>query len=134
MKNLTQRLIGSIVALGLAACVSGTEVDENNKAKPKISPYAPVLQVAPDIGYKGVKWDKVDFTAITINGCYDEEIYLANMRFESYLPGEEGIRVSRVLTDDEINELNIDTRKKLADFLKGRVNEYSGYVGPNLLF
>ena len=133
MKNLTQRLVGSIAAL-VAACVSSTDVDESNKAKPEISPYAPVIQVAPDVGYDGVKWDKAYFTAITMGGCDDKKIYLVDMQLESYLPGEKGIRVSRVLTDDEVKKLNIDTRQKLADFLDGRVNDYRGYVGPNLLF
>mgnify|MGYP001586043388 CR=1 FL=1 len=135
MKNLTQRLIHSAAALGLAACVSGTDINKDRKTNPELPPYAYTINAPGDIGYDKVKWNTVYFTAISTGiNSKDENIYLANMRFESYLPGEQGIRVIRVLSEDEMRELNvINTRKKLADFLKGKADHYQGYIGPNLL-
>jgi hypothetical protein len=125
MGNLIQKLAGVLSAAGLAACVSGGDIDEKAENAPR-------LEVPASIGYDAVdKWDKAYFTAIL--GINDPEILLARLTFESYLEGKDGIIVARALTSDEIDGLNIRTRQDLADFLKGRAKYSRGYVGPNLL-
>ena len=131
MKNLVQRLVGNVIALGLAGCVSHSHHDPVASSESPI--YAPILEVSGTADYNTVNWEMAYFTAIS-DASDDDKIFLSDLRFESYLEGKDRVRVVRVLSNDEVNSLEIKTRQELGTYLKQKSQHYRGYIGPNLLF
>jgi|SRR3989338_620914 len=130
MTNLIQRLLGGALAVGLASCLSDTGVDSS---RPEAKLYPVVVEVPASIDYTTVLWDQAYVTAVTTGARDGEGIYLVDLRFESYLPGKDGMRVIRVFSKEEVNALGIETRPDLTAYLNGKAQKIAGYIGPNLL-
>lgn len=134
MVHLGQRVIRLLGAVGLSACVSGIEIPNGVE----IPNYPQEVEVPSTIGYDAVgRWDRGYYRGITL-GVDEERIMLVKLGFQSYLPGKEGILndgilVTRALTEREISLLNIRTRQDLAEFLEERCKTSRGYLGPNFL-
>ena len=133
MVNLTQMVAVSVAALGLNAQVGlGNEEGDLGYNMGEPCRYAEVVKVAEE-GYGAAFWEEGHYTAIG-EGRGSEEIYLANLWFQSCEVGTPGVIVMKDLTEDELDSLDINTRDSLYSFLEDRAETFEGYAGPNFLF
>ncbi|PIN75138.1 hypothetical protein COV17_04275 [Candidatus Woesearchaeota archaeon CG10_big_fil_rev_8_21_14_0_10_36_11] len=142
MRSLTRILIGTVAAVGLAACVSSK--DSTPDVVPEPTPvelacttqtpkgYDDFVKVPSNVDYEKIMWDRAYFQAITTGICGGNEILISYIRFESDCSDDSKTRAIKVLNDKEIEGLGITTKKGLADYLKGKCKTMGGYIGPNI--
>src|SRR3989344_4522334 len=113
MKNLVQRMVSSTLALGLAACL-GTSEDPERKGSstPQIPvEYCNSVGISSNVDHTAIPWDRAYFQAID---RFDEagNILLFYLKFEFDCR---------------------ENKQQLRDYLKEKVESFSGYLGPNLM-
>ncbi|HLC90620.1 MAG TPA: hypothetical protein VJI15_02525 [Candidatus Nanoarchaeia archaeon] len=134
MKNLVQRMVSSTLALGLAACL-GTSEDPERKGSstPQIPvEYCNSVGISSNVDHTAIPWDRAYFQAID---RFDEagNILLFYLKFEFDCRDNKGKTVVNVLSPDEVRGLGIENKQQLRDYLKEKVESFSGYLGPNLM-